>query len=1222
MKFREIFRFEFDYQLRHISTWLLFAVFLLFGFIVMRLVNLTDETHLNAPGTIAFFTIFGSIIWVVIGGVVAGHAATRDIQTRMHPLTYTTPVSKLSYLGGRFLAALGLNVLMLLLLYAGFLLSIYGPGARTEMLGPFRLVSYLSNYAFLALPTVIVTTSIQFAFAALSGRVIASYIASISIIIFSQFGGTTVFYMLEWKVVGSLMDLLGTSIVADMEGWTPIDKNTRLIQLEGTWLWNRIMWLCIAAGALAFTYYRFRLAHVITTFKWLNIFRRRSASRRTAAHTSPVAIHTRINNTSATRVPDFRRSFAFTTHLRQALAFAWISFRMIAKSRAGLTLVAALAIGTGLFATEYMEWLGVPLVARTEEVLRVLAPSLNSIRTQWIIIPLLTIFYAGELVWQEREAGLNELTDTTPVPESVMFIGKFIGLALIITTWMIFLMMAGIVNQLVMSYYNFEIGVYLKVLFGIQLTNYLLFALLVFVIHVLVNQKYIGHTVAFCAYGFILFASMLGVEHNMLIYASDPGWSYSDMRGFGPYIKPWLWFKLYWASWAFLLTVVAMLFWARSKEGRLKMRFNQAQQRFSRHKKASFIAIVLVVLSGGYIFYNTNVLNRYTIKEARMEIRAQYERRYGQYEHTAQPVLVRTKLHVEIYPDKQSADIRGTYHLVNRSKAAIDSIHLSTIPYDRATEFSFDREAKAVVLDQELGYRIYTIKVKLEPGDSLQMSFKIHIKPRGFSNNGVDASIVANGSHITSDWMPVIGYHENRRLRDARDRSTHRLPPRPERPSLYDVAARYDARHAQPIDFEAVVGTAKDQTAVAPGALLRTWIAGDRQYFHYATIAPILNDYAFFSAKYAVREAQWIPHQPLSDYAPPDSMQRSKTISKAVSIQIFYHPAHNINVERMVKSAQASLDYYTQVFGPYPYSHFRVLERPGPGRGMHADPMTIDFQEGYSLMNPAPGDLNLPYHIMAHEVAHQWWGLYLSPAAVEGSGLLVESFATYSAMQVVEETLGYEHLLRYLSQMRLEYEVPRSRAAPPLLQANNRFMNYRKGPFALFALTNYIGKDKVNIALRHMLQEYSPDPPLPTTLDFYRELQAVTPDSLQYLVYDLFAANTFWKLETKRATAKQIRAGTWQVALEVEARKVTVDSIGVETSRPMHDWIEIGVYAPRVQGESSAKLLYLQKHRIASGRQSIIVTVPEEPARAGIDPNHLLIDLELDDNIGRVAVER
>ncbi|RNI23559.1 ABC transporter permease/M1 family aminopeptidase [Rufibacter latericius] len=1218
MKFRGIFRFEFAYQLRHVSTWLLFSVMLLFGFLILRMVTLEDGTYLNAPGTIAFFTIFGSVIWLVIGGVIAGDAATRDVQTRMHPLTYTTPVSKASYLGARFLSALTLNGLILLLLYVGMLFSFYGPGAKSEFIGPFRLASYLTNFCFLALPTVIATTAIQFSLATLSRRAIAGYIASIILVIFSQFAGTTVRFALDWKVVGTLMDLLGTSIATEMEGWTPIDKNNRLILLEGTWLWNRMAWLSLAAVALAYTYFRFRLAHVTTSASCWSFFRRRNEAVQPATELALLGeLAPRTKDISHIKVLNTKRVFNFASDVRQALAIAGTSFRVIAKSRGGLTLVAILALATGLFATEYMEFFGVPLFARTEEVLRILTPSLSSFKTQWFIIPLLTIFFAGELVWREREAGMNELSDATPVRGWVMFLGKFLGLALIIVTWLTFLMVAGIINQLVMDYHNFELGVYFKVLFGIQLTNYLLFALLVFAIHVVVNQKYIGHMVAFCAYGYIVYSSMLGVEHNLLVYASDTGWSYSDMRGFGPFMKPWLWFKFYWVAWAFLIAVIATLFWARSKEGGFTARLHLARYRFAQHKVALVIAAVLVLGSGGFIFYNTNVLNTYATTDYRKELRAEYERRYGQYEHTAQPALTRTRLHVEIYPEEGTADIKGTYVLVNRSKVAIDSIHLSTIPHEGVKAVTFDRAASAVVLDTKHGYQIYSLKNKLEPDDSVQMNFRIRIENRGFSNEGVDASVVANGSHIDSnDWMPVIGYQADRRLRTGLDREKYRLVPLPERPSLTDSTARYDARHAQLMDFEAVVGTSKDQMAVAPGALQRTWTNGDRRYFHYVANAPIHNEYAFFSARYAVREAQWKPDSALFGHTLQKTSQKRELAAKPVTIQIFYHPAHNANVERMVKSAKASLEYYSKVFGPYPYSHFRVLERPGAGRGMHAEPMTIDYQEGYSLMKP--DGLDIPYHIMAHEMAHQWWGFQLAPASVEGAGLLVESFATYSAMQVVEETLGYAHLLKYLSQMRQEYEVPRSRAAPPLLRSNNAFMNYRKGPFALFALRHYIGKDAVNQAMRQLLEKHaSGEPPLPTTQDFYRELKAVTPDSLQYLLHDLFATNTFWELETERVAAKQTTTG-WQVTLNVTARKVVVDETGVETNVPMKDWIEVGIFE---QGKKPDKLLYLQKHRLRSGQQTITVMVPRKPSRAGIDPNHLLIDLDMEDNTNKVEIQ-
>ena len=130
-----------------------------------------------------------------------------------------------------------------------------------------------------------------------------------------------------------------------------------------------------------------------------------------------------------------------------------------------------------------------------------------------------------------------------------------------------------------------------------------------------------------------------------------------------------------------------------------------------------------------------------------------------------------------------------------------------------------------------------------------------------------------------------------------------------------------------------------------------------------------------------------------------------------------------------------------------------------------------------------------------------------------------------------------------------------------MLRALDPYLSYRKGPFALYALSEYIGEERVNGALRRLLEKHRPaEAPLATTLDLYRELQAVTPDSLQYLLHDLFEVNTFWELETERVTAEQTEAGTWQVTLDVRARKVVVDSAGVETEVPMNEWVEIGIF--------------------------------------------------------------
>ncbi len=1201
MKFREIFRFEFSYQIRRVSTWLFFAVLLAIAFLFVRGDHLSNAQRgdylLNAPYVVALVTVFGSLLWLLVAASIAGEAAARDVQTRMHSLTYTNPVSKREYLGGRFLAAFLLNALILLAVPAGILLAWFLPGVEPGLLGPFRLDAFFSAYFFIALPNAFIATSIQFSFAALKRRPMASYIGSVGLFVTAYIiaGGASAL----GGEMGKLLDPIGTMTVVSELGtrWTPIEKNTRVIELEGFLLVSRVLWLCIALGFLALTYSRFRFAHHAASPRRSRIMRRQDIH-------SPKPAYAEILGSTRNSIPQARQTFGFATRLRQTLTIAWISFRRIAKSRIGFVLLAIFAMLVVMAVPWSMVHMSVPLLPRTQLVITFLTAPLTNFRTPWVIVPLLTVLYAGELIWREREHGLGEITDATPVPEWVFFMGKFLGLSLILVGWLIFLALAGVLVQVRMGYFDFEIGLYLKILLGLQLTDYLLFAVLAFLVHVLVNQKHIGNLVGFLAYGVILFATGW-IENNLLVYSSAPGWSYTDMSGFGPFLTPWLWFKSYWMAWALLLAVLTSLFWVRSREGSVRVRFRMARGRLTRPVVMAATAVILFIVTlGGFVFYNTNVLNKGDTMAAEIDRLAEYERRYMRYENVPQPRLTGTRLHVDIYPERSEAEIRGTYSLVNNSEVAIDSIHLATSTEAEIAEVNFDRLAARVLSDGYLGHRIYALNESLQPGDSMKLDFKVDYKPRGFSNSRVDAFVIANGSFFTNQqWLPAIGYQPDRELNDAVVRREHGLAPRPRLASLYDTEARRDRGISERIAFEAVVGTNKDQIAVAPGALRRTWTEGGRRYFHYTTDTPIPNQYGFFSADYAVHEGQW----------------------NDVVIRIYHYPGHEANLDRMLGSVRASLDTYTKLFGPYPYGQISLIEHPGGARGAHAEASRIWYEEGFTLFNPKdPSEgLDLPFTIVAHEVAHQWWGAaQLEPARVEGAILLVESLATYSGFQVSEATYGREHVRRHISQLRSNIQARSTRAGVPLLRNNEPVDAYSKGPIALYAVSQYIGVERVNAALRSLLEEYgSGKPPLPTSLDLYRELQAASPDSLQYLLHDLFEANTFWELETEQATAEQTEADTWQVVLSVHARKVVVDSVGIETVVPMNDWVEVGVFASAEEGNGLGEPLYMQKHRIRSGEQTITVTVPRKPFQAGIDPNRLLIDLEMGDNVEKVIVK-
>jgi ABC-2 type transport system permease protein len=1199
MKLREIFRFEIGQQSRRVSTWLYFAALLGITF------QLTREAYagnarsggyfLNASFVIATVTLFGSIVGLVVPAAVAGSAAARDAQTRMHPLLYAAPVSKSAYLGGRFLAAFALNALILAAIPAGFLAAVLAPGVEAELIGPFRPAAYLGAYLVLALPNAFIATALLFSMAALSRRAVVSYLGAVLLLVTALLNWQFVAgYLGRWELA-KLLDPMGLTAMAELSRvWTPVEKNTRLVGLEGSLLWNRLLWLGFALGVLALTHLRFRFAHPAARAGWS-----RGAGRPGASGDAPPARRAPI------AVPRARRAFGAATRLRQLLAIVGESFREVMVGWGGLALAALAGIRV-LVGPELMEHMGVPLFPTTTRLAGVLAHAGDVDR---LVVPLLIVFYAGELVWREREAGLSEMADAAPVPEWVSFLGRFLGLALVLVAAQVLMTAAAMLVQLRMGYHDFEVGVYGQVLFGLQLAEYLLFALLALAVHVLVDQKHLGYLVVVMAYGIRVFAAELGIEHNLLVFGSDPGWSYTDMRGFGPFLAPWMWFKLYWAAWTLLLAVAAKLLWRRGTEGGPGSRLRMARRRFTPSAAwAAAVAAGLILTLGGFVFYNTNVLNDYRPASAEAERRAEYERRYGRYAAVPQPRMTGTRLHVEIHPARREVEVRGAYRLVNRSAVPIDTVHVATDADVTTRAVSFSRAATRVLADRELGHQIHVLAQPLRPGDSLEMRFTVRFAPRGFPNHDVDASVAENGTHFeVGDWLPAIGYQRGRELAGVGERRVHGLAPRAAARSLHDAAARWDVTGRERVSVQAVVGTAADQTAVAPGTLRRSWTESGRRYFHYATDAPVPNHYPIFSARYAVHEAAW-----------------KDASGQTVQIQVLHHPEHAWNLDRMVRSLQASLDYFTRHFGPYPHRQIRLVEAAGAGVGLRAHPINIRYWEGFALLNPDgdPRGIDFPFAVVAHEVAHQWWGGQVAPADVEGAPLLSESLAWYSAMEVVEETYGPEHLRRLLGLFRESYLTPRARAAVPLLRASDWFQSYRKGPFAMYALREYVGEERVNAALRRLLAKHGPGaPPLPTSLDLYRELRAVTPDSLRYLLHDLFEANTFWEIAAERATAEQTGTGAWRVTLDVQARKVVVDSAGAETGVPMDDLVEVGVFAA-ADGAGPGEPLYLRMHRVRSGEQRITVTVPGKPARAGIDPRSLLIDVEPGDNVREVIAPR
>ena len=112
--------------------------------------------------------------------------------------------------------------------------------------------------------------------------------------------------------------------------------------------------------------------------------------------------------------------------------------------------------------------------------------------------------------------------------------------------------------------------------------------------------------------------------------------------------------------------------------------------------------------------------------------------------------------------------------------------------------------------------------------------------------------------------------------------------------------------------------------------------------------------------------------------------------------------------------------------GPYQHKILRIVEFPRYATYAQSFPNTIPYSEGLGFIakvdDKNPKDIDYPFYITAHEVAHQWWAHQLVGGNTRGATVLSETLAEYSALMVMKKTAGPARcpLLRYdLNQYRM-----------------------------------------------------------------------------------------------------------------------------------------------------------------------------------------------------------
>jgi len=1193
--FGKIAAFELRYQIRQPIFWIAGLIFFLLVFASVTIdqiqIGSGGNVHKNAPQAIVETVFVMSLFFMFVSTAFVANIIVRDDETGYGPIIRSTPIRKFDYLFGRFTGAYLATALSFLFVPLGILAGSVMPWVDPETLGQNNPVYYAYAYVLIGLPSLFLVSAIFFSLATATRSMMATYV------------GVALFLVLYLITIGALRDpeRLQIAALADPFGaaafalatryYTAAEANTLLPAFEGALLYNRLIWLGVAAACLAIAYFVFRFE--------VQGRRGRKAERRRAdaeAGTAPAS------------APLPAPAYGPATAWAQLVKRTRFEMAQVFKSPAFVVLLLLglfNSMGTLVLGAERG---GSDIYPVTTWVIQ----TLNGAFT--LVVIVIAVYYAGELVWRERERRTHEIIDATAVPDWAFLVPKTLALALVLISTLAVSVIAGVLVQLAKGYTDVRLGQYFLWYLVPNAVDWTLLAVLAIFFQAITPHKFVGWGLMLLYLIASITLGNIGLEHNLYNYAGYPPVPLSDMNGQGDYWKAAAWFRAYWSAFALVLLVLAYGLWRRGTETRLAPRLKRLPRRLA--GPAGIIgglALAAFAGLGGFIYLNTNVWNEHRTAQDGEKWLADYEKAFLRYERLPQPSITDVVLDLDLDPHAPRLVTRGRYALVNDGDAPIRDVHVRLDRDTRAETLALSVPAK-VKTDTRFNYRIFTLAQPLQPGERATLAFTTVMQQKGFRNRDNTTRLVDNGAFVNNfEFAPVIGMDRQQLLRDRAKRRKYGLPAELRPPKLEDrsAQARNYLVNADWVNADITITTVADQTPVAPGYLVSDQTRGSRRTVRYRTDAPVLNFFSVQSARYAIR----------------------KVDHKGVELAIYYDPQHPYNVDRMIKALQTGLDYYQAEFGPYQFRQARILEFPGYATFAQAFANTMPYSEaiGFIADNRDPEKIDFVTYVTAHELAHQWWAHQVIGADMQGATMLSETLASYSALKVMEKLHGPAGIRRFLKRELDQYL--RSRGGEvieelPLIRVENQpYIHYQKGGIVMYLLADRMGEGKVNAALRKLLADYAfKGAPYPRSQDLVDALRAQAGDdpAAQALITDLFEKITVYDLKTRSAVAKARPDGRWDVTLTVEARKLYADGQGKETPASLDGQLfDMGVFTaePGKAGFSARDVAYFGLTPLSTGSQTITVTVDRKPAFAGVDPYNKQIDRNSDDNAIRVAVD-
>jgi tetratricopeptide (TPR) repeat protein len=210
--------------------------------------------------------------------------------------------------------------------------------------------------------------------------------------------------------------------------------------------------------------------------------------------------------------------------------------------------------------------------------------------------------------------------------------------------------------------------------------------------------------------------------------------------------------------------------------------------------------------------------------------------------------------------------------------------------------------------------------------------------------------------------------------------------------------------------------------------------------------------------------------------------QEFKSDEAGVDLHVFFKPVHQNLGAEYASTAIKAFTYFITLYGVPPSNKLNVVELPD-------DTVPSAWAPEIAAIASRGITPKVNYRLLANTIAHQWWGVSVSPASKD-DWWLDDGFARYSEARYVESAAGeagLEEAVKDMSVGALAYDTVPLSSVGKLDTFSPEFQSLvtDKGAMILHMLRWVVGDQKFDQTMRTFAAQYAGKP---ATMDNFREI--------------------------------------------------------------------------------------------------------------------------------------